>query len=158
MSSRDGRPDTSADALRLAMAVSRLRSRIRVEAGVRSTGLPISQLAVLNRVIDEGATTAAALAAAEHVSHQAITQSLTALKDRGLVQKASDPGDRRKSLVSATASGRRLSESLEASRQAWLVRAIDASVEPHERAALAKAIELLERLADVDMRPNAEIR
>jgi DNA-binding MarR family transcriptional regulator len=158
MSSRDRQPDTSADALRLAMAVSRLRSRIRVEAGVRSTGLPISQVAVLNRVIDEGATTAAALAAVEHVSHQAITQSLTALKDRGLVQKAPDPSDRRKSLVSATASGRRLSNSLRASRQAWLVRAIDASVEPQERAALAKAIELLERLADVDLRPGAEIR
>jgi DNA-binding MarR family transcriptional regulator len=96
------RPDDEAsDAVRLAMAVSRLRSRIRIEAGLRSTGIPISQLAVLGRIIDEGPTTAAALAASEHVTQQAIAQSLATLKQRGLVQKQADPSDGRKSLVTA---------------------------------------------------------
>ena len=74
----------ASDAVRLAMAVSRLRSRIRIEAGIRSTGIPISQLAVLGRIIDEGPTTAAALAAGEHVTQQAIAQSLATLKERGV--------------------------------------------------------------------------
>ena len=103
----------ASDAVRLAMAVSRLRSRIRIEAGVRSTGIPISQLAVLARIIDEGPTTAAALAAGEHVTQQAIAQSLATLKERGLVEKQADPSDGRKSLVSATAAGRKLRESLD---------------------------------------------
>ena len=105
----------ASDAVRLAMAVSRLRSRIRIEAGMRSTGIPISQLAVLGRIIDEGPTTAAALAAGEHVTQQAIAQSLATLKGRGLVEKQADPSDGRQSLVSATAAGRELATWLSSS-------------------------------------------
>jgi DNA-binding MarR family transcriptional regulator len=150
--------DEASDALRLAMAVSRLRSRIRTESGMRSTGIPISQLAVLGRIIDEGPTTAAALAAGEHVTQQAIAQSLATLKERGLVEKQADPGDGRKSLVTATAAGRELREAIEASREEWLTRAIDAAVRPQERPLLAEAIELLERIADVKLHRGGEIR
>ena len=149
---------TSSDAVRLAMAVTRLRSRIRIEAGLRSTGIPISQIAVLSRIIEEGPTTAAALAVAEHVTQQAIAQSLATLEKRGLVIKSRDPGDGRKSLVSATESGRALVDGITASREAWLSRAIEAAVTPDERPALEKTIELLQRIADVDLRPDAEMR
>ena len=148
----------ASDAVRLAMAVSRLRSRIRIEAGLSSTGIPISQLAVLARIIDEGPTTAAALAAGEHVTQQAIAQSLATLKGRGLVQKQADPSDGRKSLVTATAAGRELRAALLASREEWLTRAIDAAVRPEERARLSEAIELLERIADVELSRGGEIR
>jgi len=148
----------ASDAVRLAMAVSRLRSRIRIEAGLRSTGIPISQLAVLARIIDEGPTTAAALAVGEHVTQQAIAQSLATLKGRGLVEKQADPSDGRKSLVSATAAGRKLRESLEVSREEWLTQAIDAAVKPAERALLQDTIELLERIADVELHRGGEIR
>ena len=150
--------DEASDAVRLAMAVSRLRSRIRIEAGLRSTGIPISQLAVLGRIIDEGPTTAAALAASEHVTQQAIAQSLATLKQRGLVRKQADPSDGRKSLVTATAAGRELRESLTVSREEWLTRAIDAAVKPEERPLLTEAIELLERIADVEVHRGGEIR
>jgi DNA-binding MarR family transcriptional regulator len=148
----------TSDAVRLAMAVSRLRSRIRIEAGFRATGIPISQLAVLARIIDEGPTTAAALAASEHVTQQAIAQSLATLKERGLVEKQADPSDGRKSLVTATAAGRVLRETLTASREEWLTRAVDAAVKPEERPLLREAIELLERIADVELRHGGEIR
>ena len=148
----------ASDAVRLAMAVSRLRSRIRIEAGLSSTGIPISQLAVLARIIDEGPTTAAALAAGEHVTQQAIAQSLATLKERGLVEKQADPSDGRKSLVTATAAGRKLRASLTASREEWLNRAIDAAVRPGERAVLREAIELLERIAEVELPRGGEIR
>jgi DNA-binding MarR family transcriptional regulator len=148
----------ASDAVRLAMAVSRLRSRIRIEAGMRSTGIPISQLAVLGRIIDEGPTTAAALAAGEHVTQQAIAQSLATLKERGLVEKQTDPSDGRKSLVTATAAGVKLRDGITASREEWLTRAIDAAVRPEERPLLAEAIGLLERIADVKLHRGAEIR
>jgi DNA-binding MarR family transcriptional regulator len=147
----------ASDAVRLAMAVSRLRSRIRIEAGIRSTGIPISQLAVLGRIIDEGPTTAAALAAGEHVTQQAIAQSLATLKERGLVEKQADPSDGRKSLVSATGAGRKLRDSITVSRDEWITQAIDAAVKPEERQLLREAIELLERLADVKLQ-RGEIR
>src|ERR1700722_7435361 len=150
--------DEASDAVRLALAISRLRSRIRTEAGIRSTGIPISQLAVLGRIIAEGPTTAAALAAAEHVTQQAIAQSLATLKERGLVEKQADPGDGRKSLVTATAAGRKLMEGIAASREEWLTQAIDAAVRPEERPLLAGAIELLERIADVKPQRGGGIR
>ena len=149
--------DTS-DAVRLAMAVSRLRSRIRIEAGIGSTGMPISQLAVLARVIDEGPTTAAALAASEHVTQQAIAQSVAALKERDLVEKQADPSDGRKSLVSATSAGRKFRETIAASREEWLTLAVDAVVKPEDRALLREAIALLERIADVELPRGGEIR
>jgi DNA-binding MarR family transcriptional regulator len=148
----------ASNAVRLAMAVSRLRARIRIEAGMRSTGIPISQLAVLGRIIDEGPTTAAALAAGEHVTQQAIAQSLATLKERGLVEKQTDPSDGRKSLVTATAAGRKLREAIHASREEWLAKAIDAAVKPEERPLLAEAIDLLERIADVQLQRGGEIR
>src|ERR1700730_8591563 len=104
----------ASEAVRLAMAVSRLRSRIRIESGMRSTGIPISQLAVLGRIIDEGPTTAAALAAGEHVTQQAIAQSLATLKERGLVEKQADPSDGRKNQVTATVAGTALRDALSA--------------------------------------------
>jgi DNA-binding MarR family transcriptional regulator len=148
----------ASDAVRLAMAVSRLRSRIRIESGLRSTGIPISQLAVLGRIIDEGPTTAVALAASEHVTQQAIAQSLATLRERGLVEKQADPSDGRKSLVTATAAGRKLLETIHASREEWLTQAIDAAVKPEDRALLREAIELLERIADVEVHRGGEIR
>ena len=149
---------TASDAMRLAMAVTRLRARIRIESGLRSTGIPISQVAVLARIIEEGPTTAAALAAAEHVTQQAIAQSLATLEKRGLVAKTRDPGDGRKSLVTATEPGHALLERIDASREAWLSRAIDAAVTPDERAALETTIEILQRIAHVDLRPDTEMQ
>jgi hypothetical protein len=77
--------------MRLAMAVTRLRARIRIESGLRSTGIPISQMAVLARIIEEGPTTAAALAAAEHVTQQATAQSLATWRSVGWSRRPATP-------------------------------------------------------------------
>ena len=144
---------SAADALAvsLAVAIKRLHSRLR-EAALGSSGmeLPIAQLAIVKHLRDGGPTTAAALAAAEHVSHQAIAQNLAVLKQAGLVRTAPDPTDGRKSLVHITASGNRLFDSAAASRNAWLAHAIEQNVPAGERAALERAILLLERLAATD--------
>jgi DNA-binding MarR family transcriptional regulator len=135
-------------AVRLAVAIKRLRARLREAAWASGVEVPIAQLAIIKRVWEGGPTTAAVLAATEHVSHQAIAQSLAALKRAGLVRTAPDPSDGRKSLVDITALGRRTFASAVASRDAWLVHAIDETVASGERAALERAIVLLERLAD----------
>jgi DNA-binding MarR family transcriptional regulator len=133
-------------AVRLAVAIKRLRARFR-EAAWAGVELPIAHVAVIKRLRDEGPTTASALAVAEHVTHQAITQTLASLKRKGLVRSEADPTDGRKSVLSVTPAGNRLFESATTSRDAWLARAIESVVSPRERAALAKSIELLERLA-----------
>jgi DNA-binding MarR family transcriptional regulator len=146
--SRPSAADTLA--VRLAVAIKRLRARLREAAWGAGVEVPIAQLAVLKRLREGGPTTAAALAASEHVSHQAIAQNLAALKRAGLVRLAPDPNDGRKSLVRITTPGSRLFESAVASRDAWLAHAIGQTVPAGERPALERAISLLERLADAD--------
>lgn len=135
-------------AIRLAVSIKRLRTRLRDAAWAGGVELPIAQVAVIKRLRNDGPATASALAAAEHVTHQAITQTLAALKRSGLVRSEADPKDGRKSVISVTPTGNRLFESAIASRDAWLARAIESVVSPRERSALEKSIELLERLAD----------
>lgn len=144
-------PDTASvdpPALRLAMAIARVRARLREIDRSGSMGLTLSQLAVLNRLRRDGPATAASLAAAEHVSQQAIAQILAALKGAGLVEATPDPADGRKCLLEVTDAGHALIGSILASRNAWLVRAVEQTIGPGERDALDSAIALLERLAD----------
>ncbi len=143
--------DTAAAAQRLSVAITRLRSRLREEAGISGTGLSISQLSVLWQILQEGPVTAAGLAAAQHVSPQAIAQNLAALKAAGLIDTERDPGDGRKTLITASEPSRQLVTSVRASKESYLARAIDALVSPAERADLDRAIALLERLAAADL-------
>lgn len=142
-------PAVPADPLevRLAVAIKRVHARLR-EAAYSGIEIPIPQVAVLKRLRNGGPATASALAAAEHVTHQAITQTLAALKQSGLVRAAPDPDDGRKNVISITPAGNRLFESARASHNAWLARAVASSLSAKERAALETTIALLERLAD----------
>jgi DNA-binding MarR family transcriptional regulator len=144
--------DTAETAVRLAIAVKRLQARIREEAGVTSTGLSVAQVSIFSRLVHDGPVTAASLAAAEHVSQQAIAQSLAGLKSAGLVGVQPDPEDGRKNLLAVTEAGRALYDTILASRGAWLIQAIESVVGPGEQAGLEQAIELLERLGQVDLR------
>jgi DNA-binding MarR family transcriptional regulator len=139
-------------AVRLAVAIKRVHGRLREAAwaGAGEVPLPVAQVAVIKRLRNDGPSTASVLAAAEHVSHQAITQTLAALKRAALVRSAADPADGRKSVISVTPAGNRLFESARASRDAWLTQAIGHVISPRERSALEKSIELLERLADAE--------
>jgi DNA-binding MarR family transcriptional regulator len=158
MGATGGNQETAKVAVRLSVALSRLRSRLREESGMTSTSFTISQLALLNQLLEGGPATAASLAAAEHVSQQAIAQSVATLKSAGLLTTTAHQSDGRKVLISITPAGRRLFESLLESRETWLGRAIDAIMSPKDRAALDAAVELLERLASADLSPDVDIR
>jgi DNA-binding MarR family transcriptional regulator len=158
MGTSEDRQDTAKTAIRLAVAVKRLQARIREEAGVTSAGLSVAQVSIFSRLVHEGPVTAASLAVAEHVSQQAIAQSLAGLKTGGLVSVKPDPADGRKSLLEVTAAGRALYETILASRDDWLIRAIESAIGPDERPVLDKGIEMLERLGDVDLNPGREMR
>jgi DNA-binding MarR family transcriptional regulator len=108
--------------------------------------------------VHDGPVTAASLAAAEHVSQQAIAQSLAGLKAGGLVSVQPDPADGRKNLLEVTAAGRTLYETIISSRDDWLIEAIESVVGPGEQASLEQAITLLERLGQVDLRAGRGAR
>ncbi|HEY4304370.1 MAG TPA: MarR family transcriptional regulator [Gemmatimonadaceae bacterium] len=143
-------PSQDEMAVRLALVIKRIRARLRDTRPDEAKSLPISQLAILARLRDDGPTTATVLAAAEHVSQQAAAQHVAALRDAGLVQTAADPKDGRKLLVSITRAGRKLFDAAAESRNAWLACAIASDISTKELPTLAKAINLLERLAASD--------
>ncbi len=135
-------------AVRLALAVNRLRARLREESGITTSGLSMTQISIVGRLRRNGPRTAASLAAAEHVSQQAIAQAVAPLKAAGLVAATPDAADGRKVLLSLTGDGRASRDAMVASRDAWLTRTIERTLSSDEAAALDAAVELLERLAD----------
>jgi DNA-binding MarR family transcriptional regulator len=142
----------------LAVAVSRIRARLREEAGESDRGITVSQVAMLQRLVERGAMSASDLAASEHVTQQAIAQRLDLLKPTGYVELTPDPQDRRRKLVTITDAGRALLDTLAVASEEWLARAIAATVEKDELETLAKAVDLLDRLAAADTRPENLLR
>jgi DNA-binding MarR family transcriptional regulator len=140
--------DTPEVATELTVATTRLRARLRLESSAPVRNWTWSQVSTLRRIIEHGPTTAAALALIEHVRPQSIAETIAALKADDLVTTAPDPADRRKSLISATARGHQVSDSVIEQREHWLTEALDAVTTPAERQVLAEATALLNRLAD----------
>jgi DNA-binding MarR family transcriptional regulator len=141
--------DAAAASVELTLAMTRLRARLRSESR-SAEGWTTSQLSALARIVREGPVTASALAVAEHVRPQSIAEIVAALKAGGLVAATPDPSDGRKTLLSATAAGRKLVRSVTELREAWLTRAIEAVVDDSRRRALTEAIALLTSLAEWD--------
>jgi DNA-binding MarR family transcriptional regulator len=142
--------DADDAAVELALALKRVRARLRAEAHP-ADGWTISQLSALRRLAGEGAMTASELARAEHVRPQSMAAIVTILRDGGLVDASADPADGRKTLLRATTAGRRLLKARSESREAWLASAISALAEQGRAGALGEAIVLLNALADWDV-------
>jgi DNA-binding MarR family transcriptional regulator len=127
----------------LRLVLGRLVRRMRAEGR-----LPLAQMAVLGRLERCGAATVSALAAAERVRPQSMSQTVGELEADGLVTRDPDPTDRRQLLVSLTETGQATLADERRHREGWLARAIAEDLSPAERATLEAALEPLQRLAD----------
>lgn len=123
------------------LRLTRLMRQERSDASV-----PIGQLAALGTVFHHGPLTAGELAEREQVQPPSMTKIIAALEDRGLIQRAIHPIDRRQILVSCTAAGRDLVISTRRARTEWLARRLTL-LTADERAALRAAAPVLEKLA-----------
>lgn len=90
--------------------------------------------------------TTAALARAEYVRPQSMRLTLGALESQGLVERAPDPEDGRKSVMSLTESGTATLAEVRAAKRDWLAQALAAGLDGAERRTVAEAVELLDRL------------
>jgi len=140
--------DSTKAAMELAIAMTRLRGRLRQESQQEAQQWSMHHLAVLRRVFDLGTTTAGALAVSEHVRPQSMTDTVAALRAGGLLAAAADPADGRRTLLTVTPAGVALLDSVVTSREEWLAGAIAANLTPTEQRTLVRATELLTRLAE----------
>ena len=133
---------TTSIAAHLRVVVARTARRLRQEAG---TDLSPSQTSALAAVERHGPLTPSELAACERVQRPTATRVLARLEERGLIERAADPSDRRSSLVSITAEGRALLERLRTRKDAFLVRRLE-TLDADELATLERAADILERV------------
>jgi DNA-binding MarR family transcriptional regulator len=88
------------------------------------------------------------LATLTRITPQSMSQILTAMEKNGIVKKAAAKDDKRRVFVSLTAAGRDLLEQTRYERDEWLKKSIDETLTKEETDILAKAIPILNKLAN----------
>jgi DNA-binding MarR family transcriptional regulator len=135
-------PQEIAGSLRAVLGVLYRRIRQTRVAG----DLTLPESSALGRLDHHGPTTAAQLAKLEQISPQSMGTTLQALEAKELIQRAPDPGDGRRVILSLTDAGRDTVQSKRTARTEQLTRAL-AALSPQERARLAAVLPVLEHLA-----------
>ncbi|MGP3975694.1 MarR family winged helix-turn-helix transcriptional regulator [Streptomyces sp. 8N114] len=111
--------------------------------------LPFSTLSVLDTLAFDGSPKRLTeLTGSEQMSQPGLTQLVKRLERDGLVERTSDPQDGRAVLVHITDAGRRIGESRRAERTRHLSPLLEL-LSPKDRSALAEALPVLERLAQL---------
>src|SRR5262245_15178610 len=134
-------------AQRLHAAAIHLLRRLRRQDEVM--GLSGPRASALSVLVFGGQRTLGELAAAEQVRPPTMTRLVAALEAEGLVAREVDPDDGRRVRLSATARGRALLQTGRARRVEELSRRVRA-LPADERALLARAADIVERLAAPD--------
>jgi DNA-binding MarR family transcriptional regulator len=141
-------PRSGADATdladRLHSSAIHLLRRLRREDD--ASGLPAPQLSALSVIVFGGPITLGELARAEQVRPPTISKLIVELESQGLVERQADPSDRRIVRVRATARGTKVLHDGRQRRVAALVVSLG-SLSPRDRALLARALPVLERIA-----------
>lgn len=137
------RTDTALIASELRVVLGQLMRRLRSEHR-----FPLSHGAVLGRLDREGPQSVSELAVAERVRPQSMAQTVGELEADGLVARRPDRSDRRRASVELTEQGRETLLGDRRQREGWLAEAIDADLSTDEQVVLARAVELLRRLAE----------
>lgn len=139
---RNPAPDLVAERLNAA-AIHVLRS---VRAADARAPIGPAALSALSVLVFAGPRTVGELARAEQVRSPTMSGVLKGLEAEGLVRRERVAHDARRSVVHATARGRRLMERARRARIAALAGRL-ADLEPAERALLLEATALMERVA-----------
>ena len=134
---------------RLRLSVTRLARRLRQQAQQADAEVTPSQLATLSSVERLGPITLGELASVERVQPPTMTRIIAGLEESGLVARKVDENDRRVARVETTVAGSKFLERTRGRKDAYLSARIRTR-DPEDRAVLARATTLLERLLEGD--------
>jgi DNA-binding MarR family transcriptional regulator len=133
----------SEPAARFHSATLRLLRRLAQED--RATGVTPARLSALSVLVFGGERTIGSLAVAEGVTPPTMTRLVAAMVAEGLVERSTDPADRRAVLVRASPAGRALLLAGRDRRVAALTAMLGA-LTPKERRRLDQAAGIVERM------------
>ena len=139
---RDGIAELAAFLRPSLLRLTRLIRNQRADMSVTLT-----QVSAMNTLQVHGPMSAGELASYERVQPPSMTKVLANLEERGLVQRAPHPTDRRQAVIAISDAGAALLESERRSRDAWFSKQL-ARLTPEERADLRKVIPVLDKLAE----------
>lgn len=139
-------PPSVDDVDRLRVALLRLSRRIRAN----SVGeLTQSQVSMFATILKSGPCTIGQLAELEHIKAPSASKILAGLEAIGFVERHDDPGDRRVSVIAATAAGREYFDTVRAAGRGWLADRL-VTLDARDIAAIQRALPALERLVAAD--------
>jgi DNA-binding MarR family transcriptional regulator len=116
--------------------------------------LTTPEMSALSRLHRAGSATPGELARAEGISPQGIGATLSALEQRGLVQRRPDARDRRRVVMSVTEAGTRVLDSKNSARVEQIGRGLSEHFTPEEIDILRAAAPLIARLGETIRRPD----
>jgi len=124
--------------------ISRLRRQLKEVAATEE--LTASQVAVVARLAVIGESSISELAGAERMRPQSMAAIVRVLEGYGLIERSAHPVDGRRQVIILTAAGRDLAQGARAVRDEWLAEALQKQYTEAERATIAEALALLDRL------------
>jgi DNA-binding MarR family transcriptional regulator len=127
--------------------IGRLSRRLRPTPAALAAGLTPTRISVLQTVVREGPIRLSDLSDAEGINPTQLSRAVAHLVETGLLERASDEGDRRAAWVKPTVAGRRLAERMRRERTDALNLAL-ADLSPAERRRIDEALPALERVAE----------
>jgi DNA-binding MarR family transcriptional regulator len=133
-------------AARLRAAIGRLSRRLRTTAAAREAGLTPTATSVLLNVDRNGPVRLAELAESELINPTLLSRVVASLLDAGLLERASDEGDRRAAWVAATRAGHKLAERMRRERTD-AVNAAMGGLSSEDSGRIERALPALEALA-----------
>jgi DNA-binding MarR family transcriptional regulator len=140
-------PLDTATATRLGAVLGRLSRQLRTTRAAADAGLTPTKISVLLGVDRRGRMRISELTEAEGLNPTMLSRTISKLVEAGLLDRASDTGDRRAAWVQITDDGHRLAEAMRRERTEVVNRGI-AGLDEADREVLTHAIPALESLAD----------
>lgn len=132
---------------RLRAVIGRLSRRLRPTTAAVAAGLTPTKISVLLHVARVGRVRLSDLSDEEGINPTMMSRVIAALTEAGLIERVSDPGDRRAAVVEVTARGRKLAERIRRERTDALNLALE-GLDENDRAQVEAALPALERLAE----------
>lgn len=134
------------DEARIVRSVLRLARRLRRPAGEGEvTGSGLALLASLHR---QGPMNAVTLAKGEGLQPQSLSRLLVRLEDAALIERPTDPADRRRQLIALTDAGAMALHRAMVRRRQWLADAMSNQLDDADRRTLLAAADVMLRLAN----------
>ena len=136
--------DLASLASQLRLSVFRASRTLRRES---QAGISPSMLAALSTIDRHGPITAGEVALHEQVRKPTVTRILAGLVDEGLIERTTDPLDRRVAWVQLTPAGRAMMRNVRRRSDRFLARRLR-SLDPSDLVTLERAAEILDRVTE----------